>query len=68
MTNPYEMMFRSGVMSEYRRPSRWQERRMVNSALRHVQPVINDQTWILALMAAGLVIVNVILFVGWWVG
>lgn len=62
--NPYEMMFRSGVMSQYRPIRRWQERRMINQALRDVMPV--DKSWQVILLATAVIAANVILFVRWW--
>ena len=63
--NPYEMMFRSGVMSEWRPTRRWQERRMMNEALKGVMP--KDHTWQVALLVAGIVIGNIVLFVRYFV-
>ena len=60
----YNMMLRSGVMTEYRPMSRWQERRMINKALEDILPP--DRTWQLALLAAGLIIGFLALFVRWW--
>lgn len=63
--NPYEMMFRSGVMTEWRRESRWAVRRMTNRALREIAP--KDQTWAIALIAGSIVVANVALFVRFFV-
>ena len=64
MLNPYSLMFRSGVMKRYKPMSRWQERRMINKALEDILPP--DRTWQVALLAAVVVIGNVILFARWW--
>lgn len=64
MINPYEMMFRGGVMSQYRPISRWQERREINQALRDVMP--KDKTWQVILLSTAVIAANVILFVQWW--
>ncbi len=63
--NPYEMMFRSGVMSEWRPTRRWEERRWMNEMLKGVEP--KDCTWQVALLVAGIVIGNIVLFVRYFV-
>ena len=67
--NPYEMMFRSGVMTEHRRVGRWESRRMNSEALRGVRPDDWMDTALLitrAVIATALVAANVVLFVGYW--
>lgn len=63
--NPYEMMLRSGVMSQYRPIRRWQERMMIRQALKDIMPV--DKSWQVILLATAVIAANVILFVRWWV-
>lgn len=62
--NPYELMFRSGVMSEFRPIRYFEDRRMINSALAEIMP--KDKTWQVVLVAAGIVTVTAVLFVRWW--
>lgn len=62
--NPLDMMFRSGVMSEWRPARRWQERRMLNEMLKDVEP--RDDTLLIGLIVGGIVFANVFLFVRWW--
>lgn len=62
--NPLDMMFRSGVMSEWRPTRRWQERRMLNEMLKDVEP--RDDTLLIGLIVGGIVFTNVFLFVRWW--
>jgi hypothetical protein len=64
--NPLDMMFRSGVMSEWRPARRWQERRMLNEMLKDVEP--RDDTPLIGLIVGGIVFTNVFLFVRWWMG
>ena len=69
--NPYELMFRSGVMHEFRpisyfedRIRYFEDRRMINSALAEIMP--EDKTWQVALVAAGIMAATSVLFVRWW--
>lgn len=62
--NPYELMLRSGVLSQYRPVSRWQERRLMKRAMRRlVEP---DKTWQVVLLSTGIVVAFCVLFVRWW--
>lgn len=61
---PYEMMFRSGVISHYRPLRRWQERAMINKALKDIMP--QDKSWQVILLFAALMIACAVLFVRWW--
>lgn len=62
--NPYEMMLRSGVMSECRPIRRWQERMMINEALKEICPA--DETWKIVLIAAGMLVAFAVMFARWW--
>ena len=67
--NRYEMMFRSGVMTEWRPVRRWESRRMINEALRGVRPDDWMDTALLiarVVIATALAAANVVLFVGYW--
>lgn len=62
--NDFELMLRSGVMSECRPLHRWEERRMVNQALKEIMPP--DRTWHVAILSAVIILMNAVLFVKWW--
>lgn len=62
--NPYELMFRSGVMHEFRPIRYFEDRHMINTALKGIMP--KDKTWQVALLLAGVIAANAILFVRWW--
>lgn len=66
MMNPYEMMFRSGVMSEYRPQSRYASYRMTRRALKDAEP--KDKSWQVFLLFAAVMIGNVVLALRWCAG
>ena len=62
--NPYELMLRSGVLTQYRPVSRWQERRLMKRAMRGlVEP---DKTWQVLLLVISIAVAFCVLFVRWW--
>ena len=62
--NPYDLMLRSGVMSEWRPIRRWRERMLINQALKDICPA--DETWKIVLIAGGMIVAFAVMFARWW--